>query len=66
MTEFNPNAYVKIIDVLDAIQNSTHPAFSKFVNDSWEAHVLGVVASVKPEDVIPAEKCKTCEMRNKE
>ena len=63
MTEFNPNSYVKMINVLDAIQNSTHPAFSKFVNDSWEAHVLGVVASVKPEDVIPADKCKTCQMR---
>ena len=66
MTEFNPNSYVKMINVLDAIQNSTHPAFSKFVNDSWEAHVLGVVASVKPEDVIPADKCKTCQLRNNE
>lgn len=66
MTEFNPNSYVKMINVLDAIQNSTHPAFSKFVNDSWEAHVLGVIASVKPEDVIPADKCKTCQLRNNE
>lgn len=56
MAEINLDGYIKIRNALDAIQNSTHPNCNPHINDSWEAHVLGVVMNVKTEDVVPVRR----------